>query len=176
MQALWFHVLDKVDTLSYGGMGAMPPVPAFTSSYSFRENTFREIKFFHWFPKYTYSLQNISVLRYEGTIVIFWSREASQTNYIYMYQASQAGQSPVHNYSTFTLSQSLIRNSCTESMPFNLWRFLYNYFLLRPWLPNFKYSKRIFTRSGLKQVPWQLHARLQSYSHFFIDQLNMNVL
>ena len=28
IQALGFHVLDKVDTLNYGGVSAMPPVPA----------------------------------------------------------------------------------------------------------------------------------------------------
>ena len=31
----------------YEGVSAMPPVPSPTSSYSFCENTFREIEFFH---------------------------------------------------------------------------------------------------------------------------------
>ena len=42
--------------------------------------------------------------------------------------------------------------------------------------PNFKYSKHIFKNSWLKQVLWRLHIRWQSYSHFFTDQLNANVL
>ena len=49
---LWFHVVYDVETLNYEGVSAMPPVPAPTSSYSFRENTFREIEFFDWFAKY----------------------------------------------------------------------------------------------------------------------------
>ena len=47
IQALRFHVLDEVDTLNYGGVSALPPVPAPISSYSFRENSFREIEFSH---------------------------------------------------------------------------------------------------------------------------------
>ena len=33
--------------------------------------------------------------------------------------------------------------------------------------PSFKYSKRIFTCSRLKQVPWRLHVKRPSYSCFF---------
>ena len=36
------------------------------------------------------------------------------------------------DHSTFTLSWSFIRNSFIEGMQFNVWLFLFNYFLLRP--------------------------------------------
>ena len=42
-----FHVLDEADTLNYGRLSAMPPVPVRTSSHSFRDNTSLEIKFCH---------------------------------------------------------------------------------------------------------------------------------
>ena len=80
-----------------------------------------------------------------------------------------------NNFSTFTLSWSLIRNSCIESMRLNVWHFLLNYSLASMAL-NFKYSKRIFTCSRLKQVPWWLHVSQPCYSRFFTDQLDINVL
>ena len=43
--AIGFHVVDDVETFNYEGMSAIPPVPTATSSYSFRENTYCEIKF-----------------------------------------------------------------------------------------------------------------------------------
>ena len=45
IQALWFHVVDDVETLNYEGVSAMPPVPTHTSPYSFRKNIFRKIEF-----------------------------------------------------------------------------------------------------------------------------------
>ena len=61
-------------------------------------------------------------------------------------------------------------------MQFNVWYFLFNYFLVHPRLQILKYSKCIFTCSQLKQLPWQLHVRQPSYSHFFTDQFNENIL
>ena len=40
IQALWFHVVDDVEVLNYGGVSTMPPVPTPTSSYSSREIEF----------------------------------------------------------------------------------------------------------------------------------------
>ena len=40
--------------------------------------------------------------------------------------------------------------------------------------PNFKYSKRIFTHSWLKQVSWRLRVRQQHYSRFFTSQFKLH--
>ena len=64
-----------------------------------------------------------------------------------------------------------------KGMPIpNVWHFLFYYFLEHPQLPNFKYSKHIFTCSQLKRVPWRLHVGRPSYSCFFNDQLNVSIL
>ena len=41
--------------------------------------------------------------------------------------------------------------------------------------PNLKYSKCIFTRSILKQVPWRLHVRRSNNSHLSTDPLNVDL-
>ena len=84
-----------------------------------------------------------------------------------------------YNYTTFTLSWSFIENSSVEfavcegrtckqceryAVP-NVWRFLFNYFLVRP---NFKYSKRIFVCTQFKQLSCRLHVRQPSYSRFLL--------
>ena len=43
IQALGFYDLDETDTLKYGGMSAMPPVPTSIFSYSFTK-TFHTMK------------------------------------------------------------------------------------------------------------------------------------
>ena len=40
IQAVGFHLLYEIDMLNYGAVSAVPPVPAPTSSYSFREIEF----------------------------------------------------------------------------------------------------------------------------------------
>ena len=68
----------------------------------------------------------------------------------------------------------MLRNA--NSMPFPV----YGVFCLTTFSfvhdSEFKYSKRVFTRSRLKQVLCQTHVRQPSYSDFFTDQLNVNIL
>ena len=81
-------------------------------------------------------------------------------------------------YSTSTLSWSLIRNSCSEGMLSTMYGILCltTYFLECPRLQSFKYSKSIFKCSWLKRVPWWLLVKWTSYSCFFTDELNVDVL
>ena len=63
VQALGFHVLDEVDTLNYGGVSAMRPVPTPTFFIQFSRKYFSQNRILPLIRE-IYSPRNISALRY----------------------------------------------------------------------------------------------------------------